>query len=72
MELELENLVLSVLKKNDCGISTTAMIDQLHNIGASSPLAVLKKLCAQGLIRVDRGKNGKPCRLKATPRAFGY
>jgi hypothetical protein len=63
--------MLPLLKKSDEGIDVKELVSAGKETGVESPLENTKKLINAGLARIDKGKDGKPTLVKATPKAFG-
>ena len=62
--------VLEILKNSSTGVTPTAVINAAKDRGVKHPLPAIKTLIDEGLARIDEGKNGRPHRLKALPKAW--
>lgn len=65
------SIVKSLLKTSDTGLTPKELIEKARSNGVDRPLMIARKLVNEdGVARVDRGKNGRPTRIKATRKLF--
>lgn len=58
--------LLAILKDDSCGSSDNCLKEKFGR----GWLIISKQLIEKGLVRLDKGKNGRPDRMKALPAAW--
>ena len=64
-------ILLSMFKGTSVGIPIEQVVKESRERGVKHPLPEIRKMVNQKLLRIDKGHNGHPDRIKATNKIWG-